>query len=56
MTSTAPLKPKTTLVQTAAGDAIYFGDAVSKFIVAHPKTSVIIAFIVANVLGVFTHL
>ena len=54
MTQTPPpsiTPPKTTIVQTAEGDIIKFGDALSKFIVAHPKLSAFVSLLVGGVLG-----
>lgn len=55
--SSTKITPSTkTTVQTAEGKIIAFGDFVSKFIVAHPKTSVVLTAIAANAAGVFFHL
>lgn len=45
-----------TQVTTAAGELKTFGDAVSRFIVAHPKTAAIAAAVVGNLIGVVFHL
>ena len=42
-----------TIVQVAGKDAIAFGDFVSKFIVAHPKLSAVLALVVGLVVGHF---
>jgi hypothetical protein len=53
-TTTAPAK--STIVTTAEGDAKAFGDFLSKFIVSHPKTSVIVTAIVCLGLGFVFHI
>jgi hypothetical protein len=45
-----------TQVTTAAGELKSFGDAASRFIVAHPKTAVVLAALAANFVGVIFHL
>lgn len=56
MTTTPPVAAKKTLVQTAEGDVIQFGDFFSKFAAAHPKTAAIIIAVAFNLIGVLFHL
>lgn len=51
MSTTAAPAAKQSIVTTAKGDVKKFTDAVSRFIVAHPKTAAIAALVIGFVVG-----